>query len=114
MTQAGHSGAELLAGRARDAQKDRPGLTQDDRAKKGPAGFSTAGTNCVPIGDLGLKRGQRITYFFDYGDCHEFEVVVKAVKDQREECEYPRILESAGKAPEQYPGSDHQHRNGDW
>jgi len=70
-------------------------------------------TSCVPIGDLGLKRGQRITYFFDYGDNHEFEVVVKAVKDQREEREYPRILESAGKAPDQYPGSDHQHKNVD-
>ncbi len=54
----------------------------------------------VAVGDLGLRRGQKFTYLFDYN--HTFEIVVKGVKGQREKGEYPRLVESVGEAMKQH------------
>lgn len=55
------------------------------------------------IDSLRLKPTQRFLYLFDYGDelMHEVRLmgVAPAVARQR----YPRIVESHGKAPPQYP-----------
>ena len=50
-------------------------------------------------------------YLFDYGDEWRFKVRVHAIADFRDEnadpdAEYPRLVESVGEAPEQYPAWD--------
>jgi hypothetical protein len=43
-------------------------------------------------------------YLFDYGDEWRFKVRVHAIdEDAPEDVEYPRIVQSVGEAPEQYP-----------
>jgi hypothetical protein len=58
------------------------------------------------LGELGLVPKHKFLYLFDYGDGHEFEVQVAAIRLQPEPGEYPRILERSGKPPEQYRGLD--------
>jgi len=56
----------------------------------------------VTIGELELYEGQKILYFFDYGDCWEFEVqLLKINKDEIPPSE-PKVIESKGEAPRQY------------
>jgi ABC-type cobalt transport system substrate-binding protein len=55
------------------------------------------------IGIFGLKLGQKFAYLFDFGDCHEFEIEVIGFGDINKNKKYPLIIESKGKAPEQYP-----------
>ena len=47
-------------------------------------------------------------YLFDYGDEWRFKVRVCAINPDAPEDEYPRIVESVGKAPGQYPGWDEE------
>jgi len=61
--------------------------------------FTTEAT----IGNLGLMLNHKFLYLFDYGDCHEFEVKVVDIRPEAERSEYPCVVESHGKAPEQYP-----------
>lgn len=53
--------------------------------------------------ELGLEVGQTFLYLFDYGDEWRFKVRVHAINPAAPEVEYPHIVESVGKAPEQYP-----------
>lgn len=55
--------------------------------------------------ELALKDAMRFT--FDYGDDWQFDVRLEAVAEGRCKFKRPKVVESAGKAPEQYP-------NGDW
>lgn len=56
------------------------------------------------IEELKLKPNQEFMYLFDYGDEWRFKVRVHAVNEHAHpNAEYPRIVESVGKAPEQYP-----------
>jgi hypothetical protein len=49
-----------------------------------------------------LYEGQKILYFFDYGDSWEFEVqLLKINKDEIPPRE-PKVIEVKGKAPRQY------------
>ena len=53
---------------------------------------------------LQLRKGQNFLYLFDYGDEWQFNVRVQAINDNADtDVEYPRIVESVGQAPEQYP-----------
>jgi hypothetical protein len=54
------------------------------------------------IGELGMVKGHKFLYLFDYGDSHEFEIEVLSVSPQAKRAKYPRVAESKGKAPEQY------------
>ncbi len=54
------------------------------------------------IGELGLVKKHKFLYYFDYGDDHEFEIEVVAIKPQADEGKYPRVVDSKGEAPEQY------------
>ena len=56
----------------------------------------------VRLGDLGLEPGQKIAYVFDFGDEWRVELTVARV-DADDGGAYPRLLESIGKAPAQYP-----------
>jgi hypothetical protein len=59
-------------------------------------------TDEAVVSELGLTKGHRFLYYFDYGDCHEFEVEVVDVQPQGGPGEYPRVVDSKGDAPPQY------------
>lgn len=54
------------------------------------------------IGNLGLATKHKFLYFFDYGDCHEFDVQMVGVEAKAKRAQYPSVAESHGKAPGQY------------
>ena len=56
------------------------------------------------LGDLNLGVGQEFMYLFDYGDEWRFTVRVHKINEQADEGgTYPRVVQSVGTAPEQYP-----------
>jgi hypothetical protein len=55
------------------------------------------------IGNLGLTLKHKFLYLFDYGDSNQFEVEVVGIRPEAERGKYPRVVESQGEAPEQYP-----------
>lgn len=66
-----------------------------------PDGKKTA--DKTPIGIFELKKGQKFAYLFDFGDDHEFEIEVSDFGTVEKGKKYPALIESKGKAPEQYP-----------
>ncbi len=54
-----------------------------------------------------LEKGRKLFYLFDYGDHWLFRIskTQKRPAEPVEGVEYPRVVESEGKNPEQYPGS---------
>ena len=57
--------------------------------------------------ELDLEPRQEFIYLFDYGDEWRFKVRVHAINENADaEAEYPRLGESVGEAPEQYPAWD--------
>lgn len=54
------------------------------------------------IGELGLVKKHRFLYHFDYGDDHLFEIEVIDIRPDVREGNYPRLIDSHGKAPAQY------------
>ena len=59
-------------------------------------------TDEAVLGELGLVKGHKSLYYFDYGDGHEFEVELVDVRPQAEPGEYPRVVDTKGDAPVQY------------
>lgn len=55
------------------------------------------------IQTLGLRKGRRFLYLFDYGDQHHFKVKVIGFGEVKKGEKYPKLLESIGKSPPQYP-----------
>jgi Plasmid pRiA4b ORF-3-like protein len=51
---------------------------------------------------LGLERGQKIAYLFDFGDEWRVVLTVAAI-EAADDGRYPRVLERQGDAPPQYP-----------
>ncbi|MDO8929437.1 MAG: plasmid pRiA4b ORF-3 family protein, partial [Bacteroidota bacterium] len=58
------------------------------------------------IGELALYSGQKILYYFDYGDSWEFAVQLLEIKEDGVLSENPEIIEIKGEAPEQYQSYD--------
>jgi len=56
----------------------------------------------VRLGDLALEPGQKIAYVFDFGGEWRVELTVAGVVAD-DGGAYPRLLESTGEAPPQYP-----------
>lgn len=55
------------------------------------------------LAELNLRPKQEFMYLFDYGDGWRFKVRVHAINDNADpHVEYPRLVESVGKAPPQY------------
>jgi hypothetical protein len=54
------------------------------------------------IGELGLVKKHRFLYHFDYGDDHLFEIEVIDIRPNVQPENYPRLIDSVGKAPPQY------------
>lgn len=56
------------------------------------------------LNDLQLQKSQNFLYLFDYGDEWRFNVRVHAINENADpDVQYPRLVESVGEAPEQYP-----------
>jgi hypothetical protein len=58
------------------------------------------------LADLGLKRGQKFLYLFDFGDSWWHDITVEKIDAPAEKGEYPCVLEKHGKSPPQYPDYD--------
>jgi hypothetical protein len=58
------------------------------------------------VGALPLSPGQSMRLTYDFGDCWRFDVKLERVDPPDRRIKAPRILESHGKAPEQYPSYD--------
>lgn len=57
----------------------------------------------VKIGALRLQQGQKFLYLFDFGDEHRFTITVERIGPAAKKTKYPRVVESHGKSPPQYP-----------
>jgi hypothetical protein len=58
------------------------------------------------IGSLKLRPKQAFNYLFDYGDEWWHEITVEEIDAPQEKGKYPRMLESHGESPPQYPDLD--------
>lgn len=56
----------------------------------------------TPVSDA-FKKGKKLLYLFDYGDEWRFIVQCKRIEEAEPKKRYPKVLESVGDAPEQYP-----------
>ncbi len=56
----------------------------------------------VLIGEVGLIKGKKFLYLFDFGANWHFEVLVEAIFPDEEEENGGSIIKSVGKSPEQY------------
>ena len=56
---------------------------------------------CVPLEELGLQSGQRLSYVFDFAREWRVALGVRAIEPDRER-RSPRLLDCAGVAPPQY------------
>jgi hypothetical protein len=70
-------------------------------------------TSEVLVGDVPLRVGQTMAYLFDFGDHWEFDVALEQVDPARTD-DRPRILETHGESPEQYPGWEDEDEDMDW
>lgn len=70
--------------------------------------FATPGNVLTTrLAQLNLEKGKEFLYLFDYGDEWRFKVKVSKINDNASEAEsYPRIVESKGTPPKQYPDWD--------
>jgi hypothetical protein len=59
--------------------------------------------NDVTMGEADIYKGQKIKYLFDFGDQWEFDIIVTDIDKNTPIPMKPEIIESKGKAPEQYP-----------
>jgi hypothetical protein len=75
-------------------------LVVEDEAEPGSVLTTT-------IEELALKPRQEFMYLFDYGDEWRFKVRVSAIDENADpDAAYPRLVESVGEAPPQYPEWD--------
>jgi hypothetical protein len=63
-------------------------------------------TSEVQVGEIGIKPGTTMTYLFDFGDHWEFELALEGIEPVAPKFGSPRILETRGEAPKQYPAWD--------
>jgi hypothetical protein len=83
--------------------RDRTGATV--RAV-GPMTESELGTDEVQIGDLPLERGQSMNLIYDFGDSWRFTIKLERIDPPGKRRAKPKVVESHGKAPKQYPDWD--------
>jgi hypothetical protein len=57
----------------------------------------------VRVGDLRLEPGDTMTFLYDFGDHWEFAVALERTEPADRRGYTPRLLESRGQAPRQYP-----------
>jgi hypothetical protein len=71
-----------------------------------PFGKTPANAARAKLDALKLKPKQVIYYLFDYGDEWWHEITVEQTDAVPEKGKYPRLLESRGESPPQYPDLD--------
>ena len=86
-------------GNLRDAKKIYE-LFVDAGEEASPA---AQGVKKTKISQAFINQGEKMLFLFDYGDEWRFMVELKEIRKSEEKESEPVILESAGKAPEQYP-----------
>lgn len=67
---------------------------------EGPSGAE------VRLGELPVTPGQSMTLVYDFGDNWQFDVKLESIEKPGAKIKTPRIVESHGNAPEQYPSWD--------
>ncbi len=73
----------------------------------GPMYAGPGDVRTTTLESLALQPRQEFMYLFDYGDEWRFKVRVHAINENADpDAEYPRLVESVGEAPEQYPAWD--------
>ena len=60
----------------------------------------------VRVGDLPLAPGDALEYTFDFGDNWEFQLALESIAPADKKLKRARVIESHGKAPQQYPDLD--------
>jgi hypothetical protein len=101
---ADHLYSFFMSGRAwdEDSEYTLPEGEWDEIPEEPSAGPGDVRTTTIE--SLGLKPRQEFMYLFDYGDEWRFKVRVHAINENADpKAEYPRLVESVGEAPEQYP-----------
>jgi len=79
------------------------------KAKPMAAPGTVGDVRTTTLSSLNLQRGQKFLYLFDYGDEWRFNVKVHAINEEADTAlTYPRIVESVGEAPQQYPDWDEE------
>ncbi len=84
---------------------------EDDEDDKG---LEPLDATTVALGQLGLRVGHTLLYYFDYGDDHKFDVTLVAIQPLAEPGDYPRLVESQGEAPPQYYGDEDEEDDEGW
>ncbi len=95
---------KLAMSKVRDyAECGSPNLCADEGPFSDPDLPNAAETK---LASLKLKPKQLFFYLFDFGDDWWHEITVESVDALAEKGKYPRIVESRGKSPPQYPDDD--------
>jgi hypothetical protein len=55
------------------------------------------------VGELPLAPGDTLEYTFDFGDNWKFQLALESIAPPDKKLKRARIIESRGKAPQQYP-----------
>jgi hypothetical protein len=63
-------------------------------------------THAITVGKTGLALKDEMLFTFDYGDDWKFRVRLEKIEAGSSRLRQAKVVESAGKAPEQYPDSD--------
>lgn len=58
----------------------------------------------MPLGRLGLEKGDKFKYLFDFGD--EWRFQCRVMQELEEKTKYFRVLKAVGDSPAQYPNWD--------
>ena len=59
-------------------------------------------TDETPVQQVPLRPGRSMIFFFDFGDCWEFELLLEEIAPPDPTLKKPKLLEKHGKSPEQY------------
>jgi len=81
-------------------------------ADMGEADAGVLGVEKTKISEAFPAVGHSLTFLFDYGDDWLFRVKLKGTGKKVPKVRYPRIVESKGEAPEQYPDPDEMSEDG--
>jgi hypothetical protein len=60
----------------------------------------------ITVAETELPLKDKMLFTFDYGDNWQFKVRLEAVEDAPCKFKQPKVSESAGNAPDQYPNAD--------
>jgi len=85
---------ELFADMDDDMSSDLPGISKPLSVKK------------TKSGDAFIELGQKMQFLFDYGDEWRFLVELKEFGKKTSKTRYPRVIDTKGEAPLQYPDFD--------